>query len=173
MKVLAAFTIAHLNQRKEAAGDEPGKLACDIKLTSVLTDSACASLFGTESSFDRLLGDLWNKDGELTTTDLNTLVLNSQIVGGKATLTPEFSGAEKFEGVMLNKIKLKPEAGRKVEVSMRLQVHPTASQVSKLSEWLETDVTVLVERVQGELNLDNESKGKRAKKAGGEQQNLH
>ena len=75
-------------------------------------------------------------------------------------------------GVNLNKIKLKPQAGRKVEVTMRLQVHPSSEQVAKLSDLLETDVTVLVERVQGELALDNEEKPKRAKK-GGEQASLH
>ena len=172
MKVLASFTIAHLNSRKEAAGDETGKLACDIKLTSVLSDSACASLFGTESSFERLLGDLWNKDGELTTTDLKKLTLTSQIIGGKATLTPEFSSAETFEGIKLNKITLEPQAGRQVGITMRLQVNPTTAQVAKLSDWLEMDVMVLCERVQGELALDNEGKPKRKAK-GGEQQPLH
>lgn len=173
MKVLASFTVAHINSRKENAGDETGKLACDIKLTAVLSDSALVSLFGTESSFDRLLGDLWNEDGELTTTDLKKLTLNSQIIGGKATLTPEFSGAEVFEGVDLNKITLEPQAGRQVAVSMRLQVHPTASQVAKLSDWLETDVVVLVDRVQQELKLDREDKPKRSKKGAGEQASLH
>lgn len=173
MKILAPFVVAHLNIRKEAAGDETGKTAMDIRLKSELSADDCSTLFGTERSFHRLLADLWDKDGELTTTDLGSMTLTGSITGGKADLKPEFSDGESFEGVNLNKIKLVPKAGKRVEVTMRLQVKPTPAQIGRLSEWQESEVQVHVDRVQGELDLEKGEGKPRKQRAAQQQAELH
>lgn len=153
MNVLASFQISNLNPRREKAGEDDGDLACDIKLSAELTADAVSGFFSTDSARARLLDDLWTSDGELATTDLDKFYLTTHIKGGKATIKSEMGTPEHFEGVDLNKITLKPKASRMVEVSMRLQVHPTCEQMGRLAELLGCEVMIVVERSQAEMEL--------------------
>lgn len=153
MKVLAQFQISHINIRREKAGEEEGDLGCDISLKSTVKADAVASFFSTESSRRRVLDDLWNEDGELTTTDVSKIGLTTKIEGGTLSLKSEFSAAESFDPANLNKVSIVPIAGGMVEVSMRAQVNPTSEQLGRLSNLLGCEVHVIADRKQGELEL--------------------
>lgn len=153
MKILSAFTIAHLNIRREKAGEEEGPVACDLKLSAELKSEAVASFFSTDASRRRVLDSLWNDDGELTTTDVAKIALATGIKGGTLTLKSEFSAAETFEAADIDRVTLVPRAGWTCEVSMRAQVNPSAEQIGRLSELLGCEVHIAADRKQGELEL--------------------
>lgn len=168
MKVLSEFTISNLNIRREKAGEEDGDLGCDISLKSSLSAEACGSFFSTDASRRRVLDDLWNEEGELTTTDVAKITLNTEIKGGTVILKTEFSPAETFESADINKVTLVPKSGWTCEVSMRAQVNPTAEQMGRLSQLLGCDVHVAADRKQGELELQAPTAEDEASEAAGD-----
>lgn len=149
----AIFNVAHLNVRKEKAGEDDGPTACDVKLKATLGVAAVKGLFGTSHSFETVLGNLWTSKGEMASSDVQEITLNRQLTGCRVALKPEADAGESFDGCDLNKIRLKPIAGNQVEVSMRLQCRPDEEQFAWLAKRLNYDVRVTASVKQGSLDL--------------------
>lgn len=160
MKIAAEFTIKHVNNRREKAGEGLGPMASDIKLETEVTDEDVKELFSTSSSFDRLLGTLWNEENELTTSDLKKLTLAHEGVGCNVRFVPEFSEPLTLESADVNSIILCPLPARRVKVTMRVQSRTSKEQRGQLSEWQECSLIVNIASRQGELPLAAETSGK-------------
>ncbi len=156
MQLQSEFTIKHVNIRREKAGEEQGPVAVDIRLGAKIAPAELHGLFATQASFDRILGQLWNDEDELTTSDLDKITLQRAGVGRLVDLIPQVSNDKlRLEGADVNKITLKPEAGRLVDVSLRVQAKPTKEQIARLSEWLGCSLNVAVSQRQAELPLQS------------------
>ena len=154
MKLEMTLNLAHLNTRREKAGEDDGPVAVDIKRKGEVKPENCKDLFSTDASFDKLLGELWDKNGELTTSDLGSMRLNREAQDCNIVLETEISkSALKFETGGLSKVTLKPLAGKLIEIGLRLQVHPKPEQYGTLCEWLGHDLDISVKKKQGELSL--------------------
>lgn len=150
----AVLNFAHINVRREKAGEDDGNVACDLKLSGELGADALKGLFATKNSFERVTGNMWTKDGELASTDLGEVKLTAELTTCRISLkVPDSTDEEVFDAGELNKVRIKPLAGRVCEVSMRLQVHPTEEQIAWLSSHLGYDLHAHVAKRQGELNL--------------------
>lgn len=155
VKIKAALMLAHLNIRKEKAGEDEGPVACDVKLSGEIGFKEVKNLFSTKSAFEVLAG-LYQKGGELITHDIATMRLAGEAKNVEASLAVEGGGKVTFEGAKLNKISLQPKPGHIVELSLRLQVHPSGDQHAKLAELLGSTVILEANATQLDLHLDQE-----------------
>lgn len=155
MQLHAKLKLSHLNVRREKEGAESGPVAVDIKLTGQLPLEACASLFATKAGYTALLARLYRTDGELVSSDLQTMTLSREGVGVAASLQSDLGNVSLvFEGAQFNKLRLSPLAGRVVEFSGRLQVKPNDGQLSQLGTLLSAEVTASIAQRQSELVLE-------------------
>lgn len=152
VKFSAALLVAHLNVRREKAGEEGGPVAADIKLTGLVKSADLVDLFTSDRSAAVLEG-MYDAEGNIVAGDIETLKLRSSLKSVRATLKPRGGAQVKFDGAELNQLKLTPQIGRTVEVSMRLQVNPTHAQVADLSDLLNIEVRATLDGMQGELDL--------------------
>ena len=153
VKFSAALLVAHLNVRREKAGEEGGPVAADIKLTGLVKSADLVDLFTSDRSAAVLEG-MYDAEGNIVAGDIETLKLRTGLKSVRATLKPKGGDAVKFDGAELNMLKLTPQIGRTVEVSMRLQVNPTHGQVADLSDLLNVEVKASLEGMQAELDFD-------------------
>lgn len=154
----AVLNFAHINVRREKAGEDDGNVAVDLKLSGELGVDALKGLFGTKTSFERITGNIWTKDGDLASTDLGEIKLTCELSTCQVALkVPDSNDEETFETGELNKVRIKPLPGRTCEVAMRLQLHPTEDQIAWLSSHLGYDLHAKVAKRQGELNLQKPS----------------
>ncbi len=123
MQVDSTLTIANLTPRSEMHGDEP-KSACTVKLEGELPAGEVKRFFSTEASYERVLGTMWTERGDLTTTDVKSIPLTVQIIGGTAVMSTPFGEKVDFGQVKVDKVIVKPVAGAKCEVSMNMAATP-------------------------------------------------
>jgi hypothetical protein len=153
VRFTAALLVAHLNVRREKAGEEGGPVAADIKLTGLVKSADLQHLFTSDRSAAVLEG-MYDAEGNIAAGDIETLKLRTGLKSVRAHLKPKGGEAVKFDGAELNQLKLTPQLGRTVEVSMRLQVNPTHKQVADLSDLLNIEVKASLEGMQAELDFD-------------------
>lgn len=144
MKLEAEMTLSHLSLRREIEGEGDGPVAADIKLTANMAPGKVSGLFASKTSFEQLLKSLYRDDGELVTSDLDSMVLAREYTGVEVNLdTLHGKKPVEFADAKLNKITLEPKAGRVVGVTLRLQVHPTGEQVARLSDMQKMTVNAI------------------------------
>lgn len=148
------MNMAHMNLRREKAGEDEGPVAADLKLTAEIGVDALKGLFSTKNAFDTVMGAMWTAKGELATSDVDTITVARELTGCKVTLKAGDHGtAEDFDSGEVNKIRIKPLAGKCCELTIRLQVHPSDEQVAWLAEHYGYDLRVTVAQRQQSLDL--------------------
>lgn len=165
MHLTTEAVLAHLNPRREKAGENDGPVAFDAKITATLPIDALGGLFATELGLQQLAAH-WREDGELVTGEWALLTLAREGSGLEATFSGPISGTDlTFRAVELDKIRLKPEGGRKVALTARMILHPSQEQVGQLCEWLNQTVLVAITQPQMEIPIDQAAPKRRGKKA--------
>ncbi len=124
MNIDSKLKLNNINSRSERAGDEPGKGALTLTWVGTIPASEVKKLFSTESSYERLIGSLWNKDGDLQTSDGAELTLSSKIRGGEAMVSDEIGATHTFSETKVDSVVVTPLPGRECEVSMKMHVYP-------------------------------------------------
>jgi hypothetical protein len=124
MKIDSSLKLAHMQTRSERAGDEPGRGAVTLRLTGTIPATEAALFFATEASYNRLIGGLWNQEGELTSSDAKELALNSEIQGGTAKISDGVGAEHEFGAAKVDSVKVTAIAGRQCEVEMKMHVYP-------------------------------------------------
>lgn len=173
MKItLKETTVAHLNVRREKAGDEEGPVALDIKLTGDARPEDLKQLFATDEGYKHVLGNFFDESGEMVSHDVSTITLRREAVGHRMAIIFGLSDTTiDIETCDVDRIKLTPDDGPMVGYSMRVQVKPSAATLAELSALLERQVTVKIEHKQSELDLE-QPKRRKAKSAEDQQGNL-
>jgi hypothetical protein len=117
--------------------------AVDLKLTNPsVAISKIKGLFPTEVGFE-LIEAFYQENGELECSDFGKLELATEGVGVDSSVKSEFGKELEFKDeAKINAFKLQLLAGKRAEISCRLQVHPTAKQIADLSDMLNQSVTV-------------------------------
>lgn len=151
----ATLALENVNVRLEKNGEEDTTVACDLKLVGSLTLEQMRGLFSTDTAFNALLGNLYNKDGEMVTGDLDTLKLAKEFSKVKVSLVGENDTKLAFKDAEVNKIIIAPLAGRHGEVSMRLQIKPTHEQHGDIAEMLGSLVRI---KASGRLKQEDDPK---------------
>jgi len=170
MHLTTEATLAHLNPRREKAAEADGPVAFDAKITATLPLDALAGLFATELGLQQL-ASFYRDDGELATGEWEQHTMARKGSGLEATFAGPISGSDlTFRGVELDKIRLKPEGGRKVAMTARLILHPSQDQVGTLCEWLNQTVLLTITQPQMELPVDSAAPKRRGKKAAAAEQ---
>lgn len=160
MKLDTTLTLAHLNLRREKAGDEDGPIAVDLKFTGDVRPEALAGLFTTEAQFRRILGDRWDKDNDLTITDSTVIKLNVEGLGVTIELNAEISKTQlRWTEANVDSIVLETKPGRVIGLKLRAQVHPTKEQVAQLTDWHSADLLVSLWSRQHDLDLQQPATG--------------
>lgn len=157
MKILATFAVIAVTTGRDMAGDEPGPIRKVLTLEKLQPIEALLTLFRTEKDRESFRAKYWNTDGNLVVSALSDEVtLEVEIKGGKASVQASggFGQPMNFEGIDLKKIRLKPEAGNQVMTKLALHLHPSEEQCGRLDHMLQTEVTIVAERAQAELELE-------------------
>lgn len=165
MHLEAELKIAHLNVRREKAGEDDGPVAMDVKLSGVLAIDAIAGLFATPAGFAQLTS-LWQPNGELATVEWSGLTMAREGSGLEISFTTLVAESEiKFTSAKLNNIRLTPKPGKVVDFVARTQLTPSDGQITELVELLGQSVGVSVVQPQMEMPLDQAAPKRRGKKA--------
>lgn len=157
MRFEANLTIAHLNIRREKAGEKRGPLAVDIKLTGKIGTGAFGPLLDGDQHAGAMIEGLFDAEGNLRSHNFQTIPLAMEHKNLAVTLS---AGPDKkeFEVSQINSISIDPDIGRTVTVDARLQVNAKGTEIAWLAEMLSYDVRVIAESKQGTLKLDNTGK---------------
>jgi len=124
MKIHSNLTLTNLQTRVELAGDSPGRGALTLALKGTMGVDEVKMLFSTESQYKKTLGHFWDKDGDLTISDLNVLPLTTEVVGGNAMISTPFGEKHEFNGVTVKEVKITALPDRKCEVAAKMSVYP-------------------------------------------------
>lgn len=152
MRFNAQMNLSNLNVRREKAGDGPGDIAADLKLTGKVHVGDLKDLFLTDHGFAVITG-MFDADGNLRSQDFDDFRLTRELTGVKARLSTALGTPLDFDLANADSFAVELQINNTALVSLRLQVHPTDEQISALAELLMSDVTVVLEQVQGELKL--------------------
>lgn len=152
MRFQAQMNMAHLNVRREKAGDGPGDIAADLKLSGKVHIADLKDLFLTDHGYAVITG-MYDADGNLRSQDFEDFRLTRELTGTRARLSTALGTPLDFDLADADSFGVGLEINNTALVSFRLQVHPTDDQISTLAELLMSDVTVVLEQVQGELKL--------------------
>lgn len=145
----AKLLFVSLNTRREKAGEGLGPIAVDLALKGQVKLQDVGALFGSERTA-HVIDALYDAEGNLLSTDVAALKLNSDLENYRVTLK---AGKQRvrFETADLNKISLAPGLSRTLDLSGRVQAHPTDEQYAQLTAFLGCEVTLTVDQVQGSL----------------------
>lgn len=152
LRLQALMNLSNINVRREKAGKEDGPIATDLKLVGKVHLADIKPLFLSDHGFAVLEG-LYDSEGNLRSQDFDGFKLTRELTGAKAHLSTALGTPIDFDLANVDTFTVELELGRTVMMSLRLQVHPTADEVSKLTQWLASDITVILEQTQGELKL--------------------
>lgn len=169
MRYRSEMNLENINVRTEKHGDKD-VTAIDLKLHNPsIHISKLKGLFPTEASFQAIVEHFYDTEtGELITGDLGQIKLSTEGIGVKATVKSQFGKELEFDDeAKINDFKITLEAGRRADLSCRLQVLPTSKQISELAEMLKQGVTVsaswkrtaaeeLAEKLEEQAQLDLE-----------------
>lgn len=153
MKLKAELMMASsMNVRREKAGKENGSIGVDIKFHGELPLEDIRGLFSTDVAFKQL-ESLYLENGELVTGDFSEQALAIEGINVTAIITSVFESKKLklTHGSGFNQISVKLLAGRKVDFSARLQVHPSKEDRGELGELLNTTVKLNISAQQLEL----------------------
>lgn len=106
----------------------------------------------TDHGYATLTG-MFDADGNLRSQDFECFKLTRELTGVKARLSTALGTPLDFDLADADSFSIDLEINNTALVAFRLQVHPTDEQISDLAELLMSDVTVILEQVQGELKL--------------------
>lgn len=166
MKItLRETTVAHVNVRREKAGDTEGPIAIDLKFTGDARPEVLKTLFATDEGYNHVLGNFFGDSGEMVSHDVGSITLRREAIGHRMTITAGLSQTTiGIEDCKVDKIKLTPEDGPLVGYSLRVQVKPTTELIAQLSGLLERQVTVEIEHKQTELDLEQPKRSRKKSK---------
>lgn len=143
MKFKSELQLDGFNPRIEKAGDEDGDGAADIRFSGTVDIDDLKGLFATKIAYETIIERCFRDDGELVTPDLGSLHLATEGIGVDASIKSAFGEPLDFtDRSNINKIVVKPIAGKKAEISIRLQVHPEPEQVAQLFQLQHQGVTL-------------------------------
>lgn len=157
MKILASFQVIAVTTTRDMAGDEPGPIRKVLTLEKLQPIEAVMTLFRTEKDRESFRSKYWDADGNLVVSALaDDVTLDVEMKGGKASVQAggKFGAPMNFEGIDLKKIRLKPEGGKQVLTKVALHLHPSEEQCGRLDHMLQTEVSIVAERAQAELELE-------------------
>lgn len=124
MKIHSSFVVTNMQTRVEMAGDKPDRGAVTLSLKGSMNQDEVKMLFSTESQYKKVLGQFWDKEGDLTIADLGTLPLTVEVIGGNAVITNGFAEKHAFNGVKVGDVNVTPQAGRECVVTAKMSVYP-------------------------------------------------
>jgi len=139
--------VTNTNPRKEGSGDEMA-LASDISLQMVVDRKVLDDLVGSRSSFSE---QFFNKDKtDCRLLEVTPIRYEREIEDIAAHLHIGNAKPMKFEPARIKPGSTwDPQPGGYMEVSLKLQVHPTATQSGKLDEsvkeWIEVEIMPMTE----------------------------
>lgn len=144
MNLEAMLHFSNFNTRTEKHGSEKKVPASDLKFTGAVSLETVKPLFATEAAFNKVVGQLFRKDGELFCMDVDTISLRTEGVGVTAELTTDLGKSKpiKLSEGTIDKIKLTPKPGKVIELSFRLKCKPTPEQIGQLYEMQDTDMKI-------------------------------
>lgn len=143
MKFKSELMLEGFNPRVEKAGDEDGDGAVDIRMSGTLDVDDVKGLFATKIAYETIVLRCYRDDGELVTPDLGSIHLATEGIGVDASIKSMHGTLLEFtDRANINKFVLKPLAGKKVDFSCRLQVHPDSEQVGTLFQLQRQGVTL-------------------------------
>ncbi len=160
MKLQAEMNLAHLNVRREKAGDEEGPIAIDLKLTGTLPIAKLEELFATIVGYNVMLANIFREDGELIAADMESFTLSTENENMEGQLQwglLKEKNKVAFKKASFGSIRITPIAGRQAELSCRLQINPSKNELSSIASVLGEQVDVTIAPMQGSLELQNES----------------
>lgn len=153
MKIRIECNLSHLNVRRERAGDGPGEVAVDLKLTATVKHQALKPIFTDTANYAALVGALFDEAGELSCPEIQSVRLQREFVNGTATLKSPFGDPQELDDVKLNKVTLTPHSGGLLDITLRLQATPKENQLSVLGTLLAQTVELVYQGKQAELEL--------------------
>lgn len=170
MKFTGLMKMAHLSTRREREGDsEDGPLAADVKLEADLPINRIKGLFSSNASFDLLLGNLFDEDENLITTDIKVITLVVEAPRCKVMLAPAVGTDElHFDEAKFNKITIEPMQGRMANVTARIQTHVTDDELGRLGSMLKHTIDVKISG-KSQTPADDDDQEKLALTGGGAQ----
>lgn len=155
MKLKATLRLAHLNLRREKAGEGDGDIGTDLKLTGQLHLEDLRGLFGASDDHAyALLDGLYDGEGNMRSLAFKDFALSAKGTGVEVRLKTEIAGVEvKFREAEVDQFVLAPQQGRQIELTFRVKANPSDMQVASLAEMLKTDLDVTLTKKQGELQF--------------------
>lgn len=171
-------SVSNVNLRRERAGKKNGPIAVDVSIAGFETpEKKLEGIFSTKASYEKLLGGLFDKDGELRTSDLRRQTLNIEGHGMVLSMQPlnEEGEVDTEQGPIdvrpatIDNFVIDLKAGGLVDWSARVRflmenVNPSLEDVAEL---MRTDIVLDASPAQRALELDE---GKGAGKGAGKKE---
>lgn len=139
--------IVHLNTRKEGAEDDVKELAIDVKLR-IKSDKYVLDSFQASELKDAL----WNDIGAVNNLYIDPISMSYTLKDYRIELA-----SEQFFDVTLKKFTFQPKDGNDVVMTFTASFSPTSTEVARLAEYLQDEVSLTIEPSNEELDL-SESK---------------
>lgn len=139
--------IVHLNTRKEGNEEDGKVLALDVKLR-IKSDKNIFDNFQASELKDAL----WNEIGAVNNLFIEPISIGYTLRNYRIELA-----SEQFFDVTLKKFTFQPKDGNDVVATFTASFSPTSTEVARIAEYLQDEVSLTIEPSNEELDL-SESK---------------
>lgn len=136
--------IQHINARKEGSQDDK-ELAVDLKFEAVTNHEIC-DFFDPD-----LAGFLFNNIGAVKNIFLDPIAYSHKLMHYMLKIREEMV----FSGVEVKDLTLEPKDGSLIHIKFKCSIKPMGLEVARLAEYLQNEVSILLEPENMELELEN------------------
>lgn len=159
MKLNAELEIAGITVTRKNSGQTQGPISMYFRLLGDVSVDALEEMFPTRQSFIDEIDGRWDEVEELKHSLVNELRLELKGVGVRFEIKPEFGRPAVFATSEVDRVKIRLKSGRRVDLSLRVQVTPADDQIAQVIGWLGNVLKCEIWSRQGELPLDQAQSG--------------
>lgn len=157
--------MSNLTPVREREGDsEDGPLGVSLKLEATLAILKLRGVFSNQTSYELLLANLYDENGDLLTQDAPVIPLDVEAPKCKASVAPAV-GSEvlQFDECKFGKIVIEPQPGRLATITAKLYTRCDEDEFGRLGGMLKHSVEVSVNgksQTSADLENENDDQGK-------------
>ncbi len=157
MRLNAELQIAKVNVSRKNTGASQGPLSMYLQLKGDVSVDQVESLFPTQASYEAEMAERWDEDDELRHALVSELELDGiKGVGVRFEIKPAFGEKMVFQTSDVDRVTVVLKAGRRVDLSLRVLVTPTDTQIAPVIGWLGNVMDCELWSRQAELELDDD-----------------
>jgi hypothetical protein len=155
MKLLnCPLTLDTLTPRQEKQGEGDTEPAVSLTMSSSLKMATLAQFFPNEKTAEAFASAIWNDEGDVRHGLTGALALSYELIGGETLIRLPSNKAEiaSFEKADIKALRLTPIAGHCAEIKVRINCHPSESEVGRLYSLLGRELEVTAERTTADAD---------------------